>query len=233
MSRITNRIRREMAKDPMRRVKEEQVLPEWLSGVGIWIAGAVVLVGLGFMIWSGATSDGPDETVTVAEEPADPIEVNPHETEESEEPGAETTAPETPAGDEDDPSTGPTPQETPSKDYREADFTAEELVTLPVETASADSKAPEGAVNAAGAGALGLTTGDWTGAPASSTPSDDRYLGATVDWGTLRLTSVIDDPADQKQSFTFLFDATLEDGTATTFSVTTRWADNGYEVVIF
>lgn len=230
MARITDRVKRSIAKDPLRKYKEAQEAPNWLSGAGIWAGVAAVAIAVGFLVFTGLTSDGPADTV-VADAPdrAPQIEVNPYETEDAEG-GSTPSSDSSPA-----PSDGGGDESTPADpdEIRAANFKILDSVSMPVETSSLDSLVPEGAVNVAKAGALSMTSGDWSDVPTNRSPNDDRYLGVTVDYDSARLTDPVGAEADANKAFTFLFDGTDSDGTAVQFTVTAKWADDSYQVINF
>lgn len=230
MARVTDRIKRNIAQDPLRKYKEAQEAPNWLSGAGIWVGVAAVVAAIGFLIFTGITSDGPSDTVAdPAPDRAPQIEVNPHETEEAgsgETPSSNDTPPASDGGGDD--TTPANPDE-----IRSANFKALESVSMPVETSSLDSPVPEGAVNVAKAGALSMTSGDWSDVPTNRSPNDDRYLGVTVDYDSMRLTDPVGAEADANKAFTFLFDGVDADGTEVQFTVTAKWSDDSYQVINF
>lgn len=233
MARLTDQIKDRIASDPMRKIKQNQDAPEWLSGPGIWVGMAVVAAGLAFVIFMGVNNNGPEEPAPVAEQATqDPQQqVNPNESGEDEEPsdnGGEASEEPT------DAESSPTDSEDDGQgDLAAKDFTALDNVTLPVETSSLDSQAPAGAVNVGKAGAEALTTGDWSDIPTNRSPVEDRYLGTQIDWDTFRLADPVPEDADASKAFTFLVDGVADDGSAVQFSVTAKWADDTYEVVIF
>lgn len=242
MPRLTSTIRDRIASDPMRKFKQSQVAPEWLSGAGIWVGVAIVVLVIGFMIFAGVTSDGPSEQTAATQngqqqqqQGGDPQqEINPFETD-SPNGASDGGASAAPTDDSDGAASGESGEEDhgDGSQFRTADFTDTNGEAMPVESSSLDSNAPTGAVNVAKAGALGLTSGDWSDIPTSKSPDEDRYLGMTVDWDSVRMSEPAPSDADENTSYTFLFDATDKDGAKSQFSVTTKLNGDTYQVVIF
>lgn len=232
MARLTDRIKDRISKDPYQKLKQAQEAPAWLSGAGIWVGlAAVALAGI-LLLYVGFTNDGPDQTTTASqgEENGPQQEINPHEVEGEDSPSDE-------GGSSSEPSTGSSPseggEEAEDTDYSHGDFTALDSVSMPVETSSLDSSVPAGAVNVAKAGAEATASGDWTDIPTNQSPDDDRYLGAKVNFDSLRLTDPVGADADADKAFTFLVDAVDKDGTEVQFTVTAKWSGDSYQVINF
>ena len=92
MARLTSRIRSEMRKDPLHKVKQEAVLPEWFNGAGLVAAAIILAAGLifiGFKVFSGDSN--PVIPAANQAESAPQQQVNPYSVSEDEEEGSTST----------------------------------------------------------------------------------------------------------------------------------------------
>lgn len=233
MARLTNKILDDVKKDPWRKIKQEQELPEWFSGAGMVLAGIILAVLASLLIYKIVTDDS--QPVTPAPNQAESApqqQINPYEVEEEPE-AAATDADSTDTG-----SSAPIPSASSSTDESAdteavGDFASIETVSIPVETSSLNSRVPEGAMNVALAGAKAMSTGNWSGVPVDGSPREDRYLGSEIDEESVRLTEPVPSSADSDTQFTFLFDGKDKSGGNVQLSITTQWGDDAYEVVAF
>lgn len=216
MARLTKQLRNRKAIDPVRKIRENQEAPAWLSNAGVWVGLAAIIVALVVFLPVRAFLSEEPEPSTASGPQAPLQEINPHT----------DTLPGEDTPDEGD-------NEDTGSQYANADFTNQETESVPVESSALDSPAPIGAINVARAAAEAMTTGEWEGVPTSRTPTDDRFLGAEVESSSLRLADPIPSSAEETQPMTFIFNGTSEDGESVEFSVTVKLEGDSYEVVIF
>lgn len=225
MGNLSRRLKRDANRwNPVDRLKEEQHAPSWLTGAGVWVGVLIIAVVAAVLVISGmrspdAPTPPPTADDTVVEVPQH--EVNPHDDG---------------TGGGGDPSEDHTPEEEPPEGTPADpdDYADETPVEMDVETGEDPAEVPQGAVNVANAGARGTVSGNWSEIPSTGDHRDDRYLGVTVDFDSIRLFDA--PPADEaphETQYTFLFDGQTKDGSRVQFSVTTQWEEGQYVTVAY
>lgn len=214
---LADKIKTNISKDPLRKVKSEAYAPDWVTGPGVWVGLGAIVVLLVVAIFTTQNSSNDTVAPNAQQVERAPEHINPYEV--------------TPTEGSDGGSSTETPTSSKPKMKDLASFTSQTPITLAVVTSSLPSRAPSGAVAVGQAGALASATGEWSELPVQGTPpADSSYAGAQVDVQSAKLGNPIQEINDTA-SYVFVFDVTLTDGTETQLSVSVEPYGDSFRII--
>lgn len=219
---LTDTVRRQ-ANDPLRKLRRSQHAPDWLSGLGSWVAAGAVCLLVGGVVLLGylnsdsvSASDLPPEDIQAAREV--PVAINPFDIE-TPEPTATAT------GEEPDDTTSP-PQETPTTS---SPYSSLAIVNIRIADSDGSAPVPQGARDVALAGLRAQTTGQWQDIPlsAAAPEQDPKLAGAELAANSL---AVQDPNVTGSDVYTFQITAVTADGQAQTLTTRVSYANQSFRI---